>query len=466
MTSRLGRSRSGGSPGLASSRSESRPDSTRAPRAQMRSCGTAYSSEEAGGGNRTRVASLEGWSSTIELHPRLRCRVPSRRCTRMRGSRATTRRSRSALLAARLRARRCASSRPPRCGRRPSRARSLLLLVAFETPLETIGLRYLLTGHLLQNVILAEWAPALAVAGLPPALAARVRAAARACASLTHPLVALPMWLGVYYAWHFPPVYDYALRHPDSILHLEHASYFVTGAAMWWPVLHDSPRRLSSGIKAGYLFAAFVLASPIGLLLALAGHPLYDFYAHRAGAALGPLAPGRPAGRGADDGRPSRRSSSSPSSPTTSSASSTRRSRSRLLQTAVDERRVRVGRVVLPEHDDVLVRRRGCRRGRCSCRGSARSRASVSADSCVVGAEGQRHEVPVLAAQVGAERCRSSQSIATKSPVGRRDPRRPPARGSCASWRANARARRRSRRGRARRGRQRSGGGAGHGGSV
>ena len=25
--------------------------------------------EEAGGGNRTRVASLEGWSSTIELHP-------------------------------------------------------------------------------------------------------------------------------------------------------------------------------------------------------------------------------------------------------------------------------------------------------------------------------------------------------------------------------------------------------------
>src|SRR5262249_12241528 len=26
--------------------------------------------DEAGGGNRTRIASLEGWSSTIELHPR------------------------------------------------------------------------------------------------------------------------------------------------------------------------------------------------------------------------------------------------------------------------------------------------------------------------------------------------------------------------------------------------------------
>jgi cytochrome c oxidase assembly factor CtaG len=152
-----------------------------------------------------------------------------------------------------------------------------LLLVAFETPLESIGLHYLLTGHLLQNVILAEWAPALAVAGLPPALA-RACARPRAVRVVTHPLVALPVWLGVYYVWHFPPVYDFALRHPDSILHLEHASYFVTGAAMWWPVLHDSPRRLSSGIKAGYVFAAFVLASPIGLLLALAGHPLYDFY--------------------------------------------------------------------------------------------------------------------------------------------------------------------------------------------
>jgi cytochrome c oxidase assembly factor CtaG len=154
----------------------------------------------------------------------------------------------------------------------------LLLLAAFETPLETIGLNFLLMGHLLQNVILAEWAPGLAVAAVPPAMAAAI-ARARALALVTHPLVALPLWLLTYFAWHFPPAYDYALRHPGSILHLEHASYFVTGLALWWPVLQDTPRRLSSGIKAGYLFAAFVLASPIGLLLALVGRPVYDFYA-------------------------------------------------------------------------------------------------------------------------------------------------------------------------------------------
>jgi putative membrane protein len=154
----------------------------------------------------------------------------------------------------------------------------VLLVVAFQTPLETIGLHYLLSAHLLQNVILAEWAPALAVAGLPPTLAAAI-ARPRTARLLTHPLVALPIWLGTYFAWHVPAVYDFALRHPGSVLHLEHASYFATGALMWWPVLQDTPRRLSSGVKAGYLFGAFVLASPLGLLLALVGRPLYDFYA-------------------------------------------------------------------------------------------------------------------------------------------------------------------------------------------
>ena len=154
----------------------------------------------------------------------------------------------------------------------------VLLLVAFETPLETIGLHYLLTAHLLQNVILAEWAPALVVLAVPPAMAAAL-GRVPAIGVLTHPLLALPLWLGTYFAWHLPPVYDFALHRQGSLLHLEHASYFVTGLAMWWPVFQDAPRRLSNGLKAGYVFAAFVLSSPIGLLLALAGRPVYDFYA-------------------------------------------------------------------------------------------------------------------------------------------------------------------------------------------
>jgi putative membrane protein len=154
----------------------------------------------------------------------------------------------------------------------------VLLLVAFQTPLETIGLHYRLTGHLLQNVILAEWAPGLVVVSVPPAMAAAI-ARPRAIRWITNPLVALPVWIGTYYVWHLPPIYDAALRRPDTLLHLEHASYFVAGLAMWGPVLLDRPWRLSSGVKAGYVFAAFVVSSPIGLLLALVQRPVYHFYA-------------------------------------------------------------------------------------------------------------------------------------------------------------------------------------------
>jgi cytochrome c oxidase assembly factor CtaG len=89
---------------------------------------------------------------------------------------------------------------------------------------------------------------------------------------------ALIVWLATYFAWHAPFAYDFALRNPHTVLHLEHLTYLLAGAAMWWPVIHG---RYSSGIKAGYLFCAFVLASPLGLLLALLPSTVYSFYEAR-----------------------------------------------------------------------------------------------------------------------------------------------------------------------------------------
>jgi cytochrome c oxidase assembly factor CtaG len=148
----------------------------------------------------------------------------------------------------------------------------VLLLAVTITPIETIALNYLLAVHLIQNVVLAEWAPLLAVLGIPPALAA---AAPRVAA-----LPALVLWVLNYGVWHLPWLYDAALRHPHSLLHLEHALYFVTGVLLWWPVVHD---WLTPGLKAAYLFAAFLLASPIGLVLALVPEPIYEFYAEGPG---------------------------------------------------------------------------------------------------------------------------------------------------------------------------------------
>lgn len=169
---------------------------------------------------------------------------------------------------------RLGASRP----RIASFAAGMLLLAAnFWTPLHHLGLYYLLSAHLLGNVILAEWAPLAVVAGLSRPMA---EAFARfgVWRALTHPAVALPLWLVDYFAWHIPPVYDYALTHQQWAVHLEHACYFGTGILVWWPLVHDAPRRLASGARAGYAFAAFLLASPLGLLLALLPRAIYPYY--------------------------------------------------------------------------------------------------------------------------------------------------------------------------------------------
>jgi putative membrane protein len=147
-----------------------------------------------------------------------------------------------------------------------------LILAAFASPLQPLAVHTFLWAHLLQNVVLAEWAPALLVLAVPHATAARA-----AGFPLFRPFVALPLWLVTYFTWHLPWIYDFALRHPHSLLHVEHLTYLLAGICLWWPVIHGA---YSAGMKALYLFAAFVLASPLGLMLALVQKPVYSFYEH------------------------------------------------------------------------------------------------------------------------------------------------------------------------------------------
>src|SRR6059058_586991 len=147
-----------------------------------------------------------------------------------------------------------------------------LVFAAFVTQLQPLASHTFLWAHLLQNVVLAEWAPLLLVLAVPPRLAERI-----AGFPLFRPFVALPLWLAAYYTWHLPWISDPALHHPHSLLHVEHLTYLAAGICVWWPVVHG---RSSAGAKAAYLFAAFVLSSPLGLLLALVPRAIYPFYAH------------------------------------------------------------------------------------------------------------------------------------------------------------------------------------------
>src|SRR3954469_2910317 len=122
---------------------------------------------------------------------------------------------------------------------RPSNARMLaaaiafvLIAAAFTTPLQTYALHTFLWAHLLQNVVLVEWAPALLVLAVPSAMGARL-----AAKPIFRPLVAVPVWIATYMIWHLPWIYDGALERPHSLLLFEHLTYLVAGIGVWWPVI-------------------------------------------------------------------------------------------------------------------------------------------------------------------------------------------------------------------------------------
>jgi putative membrane protein len=150
-----------------------------------------------------------------------------------------------------------------------------LIAVALLSPLEHIALTSLLSFHLLQNVILADWAPPLLVLGLSPAMVAAAERR-RIVWALTSPPVALGYWLAAWYVLHVPAVYGFALTHRWA-LGLEHLAFLTSGIAFWWPVL--TPSRMRPAAKLVYLFGAFVAAAPVSLALALTD-PQYAFYVH------------------------------------------------------------------------------------------------------------------------------------------------------------------------------------------
>jgi cytochrome c oxidase assembly factor CtaG len=155
----------------------------------------------------------------------------------------------------------------------------LLVVGALNSPLETIAAHYLLLIHLLQNVMIADWAPPLLLLGLTPTMRARIALlGGPAFAWATRPKIALPVWLVGWYAIHFAVFYDFALRNPWA-LNIEHLILAAIGLLFWWPVLAEQPHEIGVAVKIGYLGAAFVGSAFLGLGLTFSESPFYDFYA-------------------------------------------------------------------------------------------------------------------------------------------------------------------------------------------
>jgi cytochrome c oxidase assembly factor CtaG len=157
-------------------------------------------------------------------------------------------------------------------------AAGLLLVVgALNSPLESLLYRLLLI-HLLQNVMVADWAPPLLLLGLTPAMRRGLaERGGRVLRALARPQVALPIWLVGWYGIHLAPVYDFALHH-EWALNVEHAVLLAVGTLFWWPVLAREAGLLSTPGALAYLGAAFASSVFLGLAFIFASTPFYDWY--------------------------------------------------------------------------------------------------------------------------------------------------------------------------------------------
>lgn len=180
-------------------------------------------------------------------------------------------------------------------------ASMLALAIALASPIEILSQR-LFWVHMIQHVLLLMVAAPLFVLARPwvriwrclPLDTRRFLARGLSQGERTAPLRAISRTLGhplpsflafsiVLLAWHVPALFDATLR--SSALHaLEHTLFFLTALMFWKQVIPSAPlrARLQAAQRVVYVVGAMIVSWALAVVLALAPHPLYSFYAHEA----------------------------------------------------------------------------------------------------------------------------------------------------------------------------------------
>ena len=156
----------------------------------------------------------------------------------------------------------------------------VLVLVAIVSPIAQLG-EERFSFHMTQHLLLGYLAPLALLAGLtgpllrpllalPPVQALRV---------LSHPLVALPLWVANLVLWHLPFAYEAAIEN-DLVHALEHVSFFVAGTLMWMPVLETlpAPAWFGSAAKLAYIVVVRLASTLVANVFLWSGTVFYDPY--------------------------------------------------------------------------------------------------------------------------------------------------------------------------------------------
>lgn len=163
----------------------------------------------------------------------------------------------------------------------------LAVFAALISPIDSIS-DDLFFVHMIQHVLLLDIAPILLICGQTKLI---LRPATRRLLHLEEsvgwfgrPPFAVAFYVGVVWFWHVPALYDLALRH--SLVHvLEHILYALAGGLYWWHLLSPirSRHRLGGMGPAVYMAATKLCVGILGIVLVLAPHALYGFYARKSG---------------------------------------------------------------------------------------------------------------------------------------------------------------------------------------
>jgi len=165
----------------------------------------------------------------------------------------------------------------------------LVLASAFFSPLDTKA-QDVVWAHMAQHVLMADVAVPLMLIGirnpvlqffLPrPVLEplARRRGLRAFFHRLRNPMVAIPVYTAVLYAWHLGPTFTAALQN-DFVHGLQHQSFIAASALVWWPLIEPNRRRLPADLwKIPYIVGARLPTMFLGMAFIVAQTAFYSSF--------------------------------------------------------------------------------------------------------------------------------------------------------------------------------------------
>lgn len=159
----------------------------------------------------------------------------------------------------------------------------VILYVAAAGPIHELADRYLVSAHMLQHLLLMLVVAPLLLAGIPGWFWSAFVQSGRSlqiARLITHPLVVLAVFNGVFLITHLPEAVDLQLR--DWWFHLMvHVLQLGAGILLWWPILNNAPElpRLSYPYQMMFLFAQSLIPSVLAGVLTFARGAVYPAYA-------------------------------------------------------------------------------------------------------------------------------------------------------------------------------------------